>query len=510
MRSVCTLLPKLVLILVASFAACLTPAALAGNKPQFDPIKCPDLPLQLANARCGYLVVPEDRSRPSDRTIQLFVAIIPAQSSKPAPDPAVYLGSGPGGIAIFEAPSVVAAGVNRDRDLIVMNQRGQFLSIPALTCAAIDDFARELLGLRFYSASTKRKHLRATADCHRELLATGANLASYNSTENAADFADLRTALGVRHWNVVGVSYGTDLAQQYVRDHPEGIRSIVLDSVIPVTITFAEYWQSTRAGFDNLFQACAAQPACNAAHPNLEATVISLVNKLEVEPLTTTLNDPATGEELRIVVDGGALVDWIRDRSRTNTQLTRVPALLDALAHGSQDALTAVAMYRLQLAPPPSPNSPSTSFGLAYGVGCREQFATGEDISEAGRLAFPNYPASIQDQAVSTWAYANDDCTRVWKVPTAPANVRRPLVSSIPTLLISGSFDAVASLDFTASVAANLSKATVISIPGIGHFVMPLSPCAQMVIASFLTDPGTPDTSCVGKLRPPPFVSALK
>jgi TAP-like protein len=83
--------------------------------------------------------------------------------------------------------------------------------------------------------------------------------------------------------------------------------------------------------------------------------------------------------------------------------------------------------------------------------------------------------------------------------------VRQPLVSSIPTLLISGSFDAVASLDFAKSVAANLSKATVISIPGIGHFVAPHSPCAQTVIASFLTDPGTPDTSCVGTLKPPPF-----
>ena len=78
-------------------------------------------------------------------------------------------------------------------------------------------------------------------------------------------------------------------------------------------------------------------------------------------------------------------------------------------------------------------------------------------------------------------------------------------MSSIPTLLISGSFDAVASLDFAESVAANLSNATLISIPGIGHYVLPFSPCAQEVVASFLTDPSTPDISCVGTLKPPPF-----
>ena len=121
-----------------------------------------------------------------------------------------------------------------------MNQRGQFLSIPALTCAPIDEFARQLLGLRFYSprpsANICAPRQTAIASCS----ATGANLPSYNSTENAADFADLRTALGISQWNVFGVSYGSDLAQQYVRDHPEGIRSVVLNSVIPITITYCQ------------------------------------------------------------------------------------------------------------------------------------------------------------------------------------------------------------------------------------------------------------------------------
>ena len=104
-------------------------------------------------------------------------------------------------------------------------------------------------------------------------------------------------------------------------------------------------------------------------------------------------------------------------------------------------------------------------------------------------------------------AYTNDDCARVWKFPLAPAEVRQPLMSSIPTLLISGSFDTVASLDFAQSVAAGLSKATLISIPGIGHSVIPSSPCAQQIFTSFLSNPSNPDTSCVGPLKPPPFTA---
>ena len=75
--------------MIAGCAICLAPAAFAWNTPRFDPIQCPTdvLPKQLANAHCGYLTVPEDRSQQFGRTIQLFVAIIPAQSGKPASDP---------------------------------------------------------------------------------------------------------------------------------------------------------------------------------------------------------------------------------------------------------------------------------------------------------------------------------------------------------------------------------------------------------------------------------------
>jgi len=146
---------------------------------------------------------------------------------------------------------------------------------------------------------------------------------------------------------------------------------------------------------------------------------------------------------------------------------------------------------------------------LAYGVTCREDypFATPEDLAAAGRAAFPNYPASVQDEGVGGWAYANEDCRDVWKVPAAPTAMRQPIASSIPTLLISGSFDTLTSLAGAKAAAANLSNATIISIPGAGHSVSPASPCAQAVVVSFLADPHAPDTSCVGTLKRPSFTS---
>jgi pimeloyl-ACP methyl ester carboxylesterase len=113
----------------------------------------------------------------------------------------------------------------------------------------------------------------------------------------------------------------------------------------------------------------------------------------------------------------------------------------------------------------------------------------------------------VQGEGIGSWAYINQDCRDVWKVPAAPEAMHQPVASSIPTLLISGSFDTLTSRAGAEAAAAKLSKATIISIPGIGHFVAPQSPCAQTVLTSFLTDPSIPDTSCVGTLKPPTFTA---
>ena len=481
--------------------------------PRFEPAPCPKLPgaEELAKASCGYLVVPENRSRPTGRTIRLMVAKYPARSPEKRADPVVYLAGGPGDIAPLEVNGLIAADFIRDRDILVVSQRGTWFSEPALTCASIDDFARELLGLRFYSEATERAHLAATEACHRELAATGADLSAYNSTESAADFADLRKVLGIAAWNVYGTSYGSYLAQTLMRDHPEGIRSVVLDSVLPTTYTIPANWQNARDGFDNLFQACAAEPACNAAHPRLEETFTGLVNKLEAEPLTTTVSDPATGKDLKVVLDGGALIDWLRNQNYGVPTLRAAPDRIDGLAASRPEAIEAIALDRASRAPPSGPGVPALGYGLALGVSCREDypFATPGDLAAAGRKAFPDYPASVQREGIGGWAYFNEDCRDVWKVAAAPEAMRQPVASSIPTLLISGSFDTLTSLAGAKAAATSLSNATIISIPGVGHFVSPSSPCAQAVIVSFLADPAAPDTSCVGALKPPSFTSRV-
>jgi pimeloyl-ACP methyl ester carboxylesterase len=143
------------------------------------------------------------------------------------------------------------------------------------------------------------------------------------------------------------------------------------------------------------------------------------------------------------------------------------------------------------------------------GVSCREDypFATSDELAAAGRDAFPRYPASVTREGVGGCAYFNEDCRDVWKVPAAPEAMRQPVASAIPTLLISGTFDTLTSLAGAKAAAVRLSSATIISIPGIGHFVSPNSPCARRVIVSFFRDPAAPDASCVAGLTPQTFAA---
>ena len=479
--------------------------------PRFEPASCPKLQgvEWLAHASCGYLIVLEDRSKPNGRTIQLMVARHRATSSEKRPDPILYLIGGPGDIAPLEASEIIKANFIRDHDILVVSQRGTWGSKPALICAATNDFARELLGLRFYSEATKRAHLAASEACRRELAATGADVSAYNSTESVADLADLRKVLGIAEWNVYGNSFGTYTAQTLMRDHPEGIRSVVLDSVLPASYSIPVNWRNTQYAFDNIFQACVAQPACNTAHPHLEQTFTGLVDQLDAKPLTPTISDPNTGKNIKVMLDGGALIDWLRNQTYSVPMLQAAPDTIVGLAAGRRDSIEAIAKDRAGRAPPYRPGAVALGDGLAIGTTCREDnLGTTQELAAAGREAFPNYPASITREGIGGWAYVQEDCGEVWKLPLAPQSMHESVANNIPTLLVSGTFDTLTSLAGAKAAATHLSHATIISIPGVGHTVSYQSACAQKVIISFYAAPNVaPDTSCVGALKPPTFSS---
>jgi pimeloyl-ACP methyl ester carboxylesterase len=104
--------------------------------------------------------------------------------------------------------------------------------------------------------------------------------------------------MGIDSWHVYGVSYGTDLALQLMRDHPEGISSVVLDSVAPPQNNLLTHlWGSAAGGYQAVFDACAAQPTCAQAYPDLANEFTATVARLAETPMTVDV--PASADQFR-------------------------------------------------------------------------------------------------------------------------------------------------------------------------------------------------------------------
>jgi len=505
----------LALLLAIGCATC--DASLAGGSGTSVAFKTGPCPpgeakaLTSLNAVCGTLTVPEKRSKPKEGAVQLPVAIVPSKTQPPAADPIVYMAGGPGANAIAQAQVLVDVGLNQHRNLIIMNQRGVAYTVPNLACPEIDMAFAEAVGLPYISPAHETRHVAATKACHDRLVAEGVDLSAFNTRENAADYADLRKALKIELWNVYGLSYGTDLALSLMRDHPEGIRSVIIDAVLPPSkVSLGWTWTNANEAIGNIFRACADQPACAARYGDLRTQFAAQVQKLQANPLTLTAPIPGTETSTKVVLDGGAILDWLGSLPDPVVPITSVPAAIGALVRGQP---TQIAEARATGAQPGAIGA--VGYGLMYGVICSEwvPFQPASQILAQGQLAFPSYPKAVLSQPIGL-PFMTEDCA-VWDVPPAPASVRQVTVSTIPTLVLNGSFDGKSAPQWGIYAAATLRNSTTVTVPGSGHGALfgiqmppdaPARACTRSVVASFLSNPAAhPDTSCVASLTAPPF-----
>jgi len=91
-------------------------------------------PQRLASiaARCGVLKVPEDRTKPGGATIDLSVAVVPALNRRAEAAPLFLLAGGPGqgATAMYTSYAAAFARVNRNHDIVLVDQRGTGNSAP--------------------------------------------------------------------------------------------------------------------------------------------------------------------------------------------------------------------------------------------------------------------------------------------------------------------------------------------------------------------------------------------
>jgi pimeloyl-ACP methyl ester carboxylesterase len=454
----------------------------------------PDLDFP-SGAQCGYLTVLENRAKPDGRRIRIFVTRAPAVSATPKPDPIVYLSGGPGGAGSFEAAFMVKHGLNADREVVFVDQRGTHRAEPRLGCPGWEQFIYEAVSLPFAADSTTAADTAAIKECRDRLAGTGVDLAAYNSTENGADIAELRVALGIDTWNVYGVSYGSKLALIVLRDHPQGIRSVVLDSVSPPTNNIVEKWWSAPASsFKAIFAACAAQPACATAFPNLETGFTATVNRLDKTPVVAQVKDES-GSPVTVNIDGFAFAYTLIMTSERG-DAAGVPKMIADTARGDSGA---VAAAYLALRGPPEVVGLG-GMGLALTVFCAEHanLTTQAAALAKAKEALPGFPDRVL-RVQPKQGRLFTECP-IWNVGMAASAVSAPIVSNVPVLILEGTFDAATAPEWVDLITPDLKNAQVVLFPFTGHGVLGKSTCAPSIMAAFLDNPTKPaDPTCAAQ-----------
>jgi pimeloyl-ACP methyl ester carboxylesterase len=449
--------------------------------------------------QCGYLRVPEVHGSDTGRTIELAVAIVKSTSSSPAADPIVMLQGGPGGSTIDTYMQVLGLGrlqeLRAERDIVLFDQRGTLYSRPALTCPELWKLTEETIERRLSRSESYALVDQATAACRQRLAGEGINLAAFNSRENAADVDDLRVALGYERINLYGVSYGSLLAQHVMRWHPEGLRSVILDAVVPTDINFVpEVPHTEQRAFDELFAACTRDPDCNKHYPDLENVFFGVVDQLNKTPARVPMTDPETHKTYQAVVDGETFESTLFQLLYATEILPALPVMIYRVRDGDYTFLSRVM--------PLFVFDRTIAQGMYNSVLCAEDADfSSQDVDVSG------VRPELADSAVEDADSFLQTC-KTWDVPELDLPLDAPVTSDIPTLLLNGRFDPITPPSNGAHAAASLSHAYDLVFGYTGHGALTAGACPEAIAQDFLRDPQRePNSGCIANQQSPAFIT---
>ncbi|HVY63475.1 MAG TPA: alpha/beta fold hydrolase [Gammaproteobacteria bacterium] len=431
-------------------------------------------------ARCGTLAVPENPAEPGGPTIDLFVARVGALSATPRPDPLLLIAGGPGQSTVDFYLQLRGAfeGARRDRDIVLVDQRGTGRSAAGFTCKTPDDLALdtaspEALGRVIDACKAELKH----------------DARYYTTSVAVRDLDRVRAGLGIERWNVYGVSYGTRVAQHYLRRFPERTRAVVLDGVVPPDLALGpDVAPEAQRALTQIFGRCAADAGCAAKFPDLPAHFRELLARLDAAAHDTgTAKPPLSALELRALV---------RFMSYSSATVSLLPVLLTEAYGGNYAPLASHAKTTLRDLPE------ALSFPMSNSVTCTED------------VPFIDADAT-KDLAGTYLGTAIVDALRLicgrWPVGVRDDDFKQPVISEKPVLLLSGDSDPITPPTYAERVIVDgLTNSKHLIGRNQGHGLVGIG-CVPRLLRTFLeqASPKDLDASCLDAEPAPPFFLSL-
>jgi len=440
--------------------------------------------LPAAFGTCATLEVPQDYDAPDGPTLSLFVARLPALTANPAPDPLVLINGGPGGssVDLYLQTRGAFDPIRRDRDIWLLDQRGTGRSLSGLDCALPQDFALE---------TSTPDAIRATVEnCIAEFPF---DPRFFTTSVAVRDLDRLRETLGIDEWNIYGVSYGTRVAQHYLRHYGDHVRTMILDGVVPAVLSLGpEIATDAQHALDAIFARCAADTACGARFPDLQDQFRELRGRFAGQSIDVIVNDAVTGEPKSVGLDESYLQGVVRLMSYNDLTVALLPLLIETSDQGNYLPLAAQADLQIRAL------QESLGFAMHNSVVCTEDA--------------PGFPANNEPDAAllylgTTVIDGLRAICEVWPAGVMDADFKDPVRSSRPVLLLSGEHDPVTPPAYAEEIiASGLDNARHIVLASRGHGNANTG-CMPELLRDFVETARTDDldTTCLDREPPMPF-----
>ncbi len=434
-----------------------------------------------SSAECAVLEVPEDPAKPDGRKLSLKVGLVASRAAEPEADPVIFFAGGPGQSAT-ESYAGMAGAFARLRDkrhLIFVDQRGTG-GTHRLACKFPEELMESL-------ATDPAAQTKLASDC---LATFDADVSMYTTSVAAGDIEALRQAIGAPKLNLYGGSYGTRMAQEYARQHPDAVRSIILDGVVPPELALgSEHSINLESALKGILGRCAEQPACVEAFGDPYRRLYTLRDQARATPLPVAMRDPQTNQARELRLDESAVAAIARLFAYGPETAALMPLLMDEALKGRPESLVAQAALVYDSL------TGMINHGMQLSVICAEDAARLGNRDQDKDLILGNAIIGVTLNQCAVW-------------PKGPVSkdFNAPLKTDLPVLLLSGEFDPVTPPRYGEQVLASLPNARHLVGKGQGHILLARG-CTPRLAAEFVDklDPKGLDASCLDSLGATPF-----
>ena len=417
-------------VITSIIIACLINISLAqaqSDQPKIEPFACTIKVGEGVITKCGYLVVPENRQKLNGRQIKIPFLFVRKATADSTQNISLYITGGPGYSTIANIDQVTASsGFLKYGGFIAFDQRGTKKSIPALDCPEVEEAIQQA-----YRQNLPKEPLvlAAVKMCRKKFIDQGIDLSAYNTIESAADIANLKKALQIKSMTLVGISYSGGLMLTVARNHPEGIKALVLNSPLPGFVNYEENGLfNMNEALNQVFDNCEVDSINQVLYSGLRKRFQQYFKDITGKKFKLDYTEKGTNKTISISYGKQELLDAIIDRM-DNSRLKSVPFVMQEIISGKH------APYVKEVLDNVFNGNQSLSLGMRYSIYCSEQIAYADPLliqkQEEVLPWFKGY----------TFNNVNHPICDCWNVKPEDKVAKTPVYSDIPVLLSAGDAD---------------------------------------------------------------------